>query len=70
MSKRKTIANNTKETQSKINVLNKRINKQRKQVIKTLKNTDSAADPLLKNQCDKLDKMERERIGLQSKLKK
>ena len=71
MSKKKTKKNTTLEILNKINVLNRRINKQRKKVINNLKTSlDSIGDSILKNESEKLDKLERDRNILNNKLKK
>ena len=71
MSKKKTSKNTTLEILKKINVLNKRINKQRKTVIANLKSTlENIENPVLVNESTKLDKLERERIMLTNKFKK
>ncbi len=71
MSKKKTKKNTTLEILNKINVLNRRINKQRKKVINNLKTSlDSIGDSVLKNESEKLDKLERDRNILNNKLKK
>ena len=71
MSKKKTSKNTTLEILKKINVLNKRINKQRKSVITNLKSSlETIENPVLVNESTKLDKLERERIMLINKLKK
>tara|TARA_R100000655_G_scaffold3833_3_gene12723 strand:+ start:45 stop:260 length:216 start_codon:yes stop_codon:yes gene_type:complete len=71
MSKKKTQTNTSLEILKKINVLNKRINKQRKSVITNLKSSlETIENPVLVNESTKLDKLERERIMLINKLKK
>tara|TARA_R100000664_G_scaffold9545_1_gene15980 strand:- start:3840 stop:4055 length:216 start_codon:yes stop_codon:yes gene_type:complete len=71
MSKKKTQTNTSLEILKKINVLNKRINKQRKSVINNLKSSlETIENPVLVNESTKLDKLERERIMLINKLKK
>ena len=71
MSKKKTKKNTTLEILNKINVLNRRINKQRKKVINNLKTSlDSIGDSVLKNESEKLDKLERDRNILNNKIKK
>ena len=71
MSKKKTNKNTTLEILNKINVLNRRINKQRKKVINNLKTSlDSIGDSVLKNESETLDKLERDRNILNNKLKK
>ena len=71
MSKKKTQTNTSLEILKKINVLNKRINKQRKSVITNLKTSlESFNDSVLKKESESLDKLERERNMLINKLKK
>tara|TARA_Y100001963_G_C6746502_1_gene431882 strand:+ start:230 stop:445 length:216 start_codon:yes stop_codon:yes gene_type:complete len=71
MSKKKINKNNTLDVLNKINVLNKRINKQRKKVINNLKTSlESFNDSVLKKESESLDKLERERNMLINKLKK
>lgn len=71
MSKNKAKKNTTLEILNKINILNRRINKQRKKVINNLKTSlDSIGDSVLKNESETLDKLERDRNILNNKLKK
>ena len=71
MSKKKAKKNTTLEILNKINILNRRINKQRKSVINNLKTSlDSIGDSVLKNESETLDKLERDRNILNNKLKK
>ena len=66
MSKNKEKKNINLKIQNDINVLNRRIHKHRKQIINALKQNGGLE--VLKDDCLKLEKLERERDNLQSKL--
>tara|TARA_R100000664_G_C2753958_1_gene141443 strand:+ start:201 stop:422 length:222 start_codon:yes stop_codon:yes gene_type:complete len=69
MSKKKITRNNNLNAQNKINVLNKRINKQRKKIINELKeNIASGLIELGREDCQKLEKLESERNKLQQRI--
>ena len=69
MSKKKITRNNNLNSQNKINVLNKRINKQRKKIINELKeNIASGLIELGREDFQKLEKLELERNKLQQRI--
>ena len=68
MSKNKEKKNIKLELQNKINVLNRRITKHRKQIINVLKQNGGLE--VLKDDCLKLEKLERERDNFKNKLSK
>ena len=71
MRKKKINKNNTLDVLNKINVLNKRIKKQRKKVINNLKTSlESFNDSVLKKESESLDKLERERKFLETRFNK
>ena len=68
MSKKKEKKNIKLELQNKINVLNRRITKHRKQIINVLKQNGGLE--VLKDDCLKLAKLERDRDDFKNKLSK